>query len=554
MKKIFLFLSAALLLTAACNKSETVVRELGSNELGFRALSGNTTKAGELDGVILPNSYGIYAAASQKNASGLIENASFFSGNEHLFATADDPATAASLWKGDPAVFWPIGGVRMDFLAYAIQKANHAGALATGVWRADWDYATTDVARQVSFKDVDTYANQNDVLFAVANDQTSAANGGSGKSVALEFNHAQALLIFNVKANNADKVTINEISFVTPERVAALRAYQNALAAYDPSAHDAWQAVKDAHDAWVSKKAAHDAWQAVKDAHDAWVSKKAAHDAWQDVKDAHDAWQAVKDAHDAWVSKKAAHDAWQDVKDTHDAWVAKKAADGYDDMDDAGKAAWDAANPEPAAPGDEPAAPGAEPEAPGVEPEAPGVEPEAPGVEPEAPGVEPEAPGEEPAVPGPEPSGAPVLADLADADVTLKTVGTFTVNNERNILAADWTFGSGATKAENYKMKSGSTLSPANVDLIASCIDYGTAVGTENTQLGETLLIPEQEKVNFTIKYTAGGNTMYYTVNDFRGVWQKGHKYVYNIDLLVNEIVITEQVADFTMSQSPVAL
>jgi hypothetical protein len=435
MKKIFLFLSAAALMAVACNKSETVVRELGSNELGFRALSGNTTKAGELDGVILPNTYGIYAAATQRNASGLIENASFFSGDEHLFATADDPATAASLWKGEPAVFWPIGGVRMDFLAYAILKANHADAPAAGVWRADWDYATTDVARQVSFKDVDTYANQNDVLFAVANDQTSAANGGSGKSVALEFNHAQALLIFNVKANDADKVTINEISFVTPERVAALRAYQNASAAYDPSAHDAWAAKKLAHDTWAQKKI----------------------------------------------------------------------DENYDGMDAGEKAAWDAANPEP---------------------DAPGVEP----------------------------AGAPVLADLADADVTLKTVGTFTVNNERNILVAGWTFGAGATKAENYKMKSGSTLSPANVDLIASCIDYGTPVGTANTQLGETLLIPEQEKVNFTIKYTAGGNTMYYTVNDFRGVWQKGHKYVYNIDLTINEIVITEEVVDFVANQSPVAL
>lgn len=487
MKKIFLFLSAAVLLTAACNKSETVVRELGSNELGFRALSSNTTKAGELDGVILPNTYGIYAAATQRNASGLIENASFFSGNEHLFATADDPATEVSLWNGEPAVFWPIGGVRMDFLAYAIKKASHDPELPDpDRWLASWDYATTDVARQVSFKDVDTYANQDDVLYAVANDQTSAANGGSGKSVALEFNHAQALLIFNVKANDADKVTINEISFVTPERVSALRAYQNAVAAYDDAEHAAWQAVKDAHDAWVSKKATHDAWQAVKDA----------------------------------------HDAWQTIKNTHDAWETQKITDEYDDKDSDGKAAWDAANPEPPVPGDEP----------------------------DAPGVEPDAPGDEPAEPGPEPSGAPVLADLEDSDVTLKTVGTFTVNNERNILAAGWTFGDGATKAENYKMKSGSTLSPANLDLIASCIDYGTPVGTENTQLGETLLIPEQEKVNFTIKYTVGGKTMYYTVNDFRGIWQKGHKYVYGIDLLVNEIVITEEVADFTMSQSPVAL
>lgn len=478
MKKIFLFLIAAALMAVACNKSETVVRELGSNELGFRALSGNTTKAGELDGVILPNTYGIYAAATQRNASGLIENASFFSGNEHLFATADEPATAASLWKGEPAVFWPIGGVRMDFLAYAILKANHVADPATGVWRADWDYATTDVARQVSFKDVDTYANQNDVLFAAANDQTSAANGGSGKSVALEFNHAQALLIFNVKASTADQISIDEISFVTPERVEALRTYQNAVAAYDNAEHAAWQAAKDAHDAWVNDNAAYQAYQQ-------YLTQKGI-------------WEAEQSA------------AYADID----------ADDQYETPDDkaAAKAAWDAEHPAP------------------------------------TPVAEADDPGPEPAEPGPEPSGAPVLADLTDADVTLKTIGTFTVNNERNILAADWTFGDGATKAENYKMKSGSTLSPANVDLIASCIDYGTPVGTENTQLGETLLIPEQDKVNFTIKYTVGGKTMYYTVNDFRGVWRRGTKYIYNVDLLVNEIVITEEVVDYAPSQSPVAL
>lgn len=479
MKKIFLFLSAAVLLTAACNKSETVVRELGSNELGFRALSGNTTKAGELDGVILPNTYGIYAAATQRNASGLIENASFFSGDEHLFATADDPATAASLWKGEPAVFWPIGGVRMDFLAYAIKKTSHVSELpGPGKWLASWDYATTDVARQVSFNDVDTYANQDDLLYAAANDQTSAANGGSGKSVALEFNHAQALLIFNVKANDADKVTINEISFVTPERVAALRAYQNAVAAYDDAEHAAWVAKKAAHDAWVDNNAAYVAYQ-------------------------------------QYLTDKG---IWEGDQGT--AYAAIDANPDYttDEERSAAKTAWDAEHPAP------------------------------------TPVAEAADPGPEPAAPGPEPSGAPVLADLEDDDVTLKTVGTFTINNERNILAAGWTFGAGATKAENYKMKSGSSLSPANVDLIASCIDYGTPVGTVNTQLGETLLIPEQEKVNFTIKYTSGGNTMYYTVNDFRGVWQKGHKYVYNIDLLINEIVITEEVVDFDMTQSPVAL
>ena len=428
MKKIFLFICAAALMAVACNKSETVVREMAPSELGFRALSGKLTKAGEINGTILPATYGIYAAATQKNASGLIENASFFSTQEQLFAV-DGESTAASLWKASPAVYWPIGGVKLDFLAYGILQANHAGALATGVWRADWDYASTDIARQVSFKNVDTYAHQDDVVYAVANDQTSAANGGDGHSVALTFDHAQALLIFNVKASVAEKIAINEISFVTPERVQALRTYQNGVAAYTPL-HAQWEADKTA--------------------------------AYADI----------------------------DADDEHYPNPEDKAT---------AKEAWDTAHPEPV---------------------------------------------------------APVLADLEDEDVTLKTVGTFTVNNERNILAADWSFGAGATKAENYKMKAGSTRSAANSASGEGCIDYGTAIANtaDYTQLGETLLIPQQEKVNFTIKYTAGGNTMYYTVNDFRGVWEKGHKYLYNIDLTINEVVITETVVDYSPAATPVSL
>lgn len=515
MKKIFLFLSAAVLMAVSCIKSETVYTQQ-PNELGFRVFSGNITKGAELTGTILPNTYGIYTAATQKNASGLIENPSFFANVEQLFGTEDDDPGAAGpdnrLWHAGSyaagtftpsPLYWPIGGVKMDFLSYAMRMASREGVLA-GDWKADWDNYRTDAASQVSFKDVDTYANQEDVMYAYANGQTSGANAGSGKSVHLEFNHAQAMLIFNVRVNAEevkDKINIHEISFVTPERIEALRAYQNAVAAYDDAEHAAWQAIKDAHDAWVSKKAAHDAWQ--------------------DVKDAHDAWQAIKD--------------------THDAWVTKKADDGYEGMDDGAKEAWDAANPEPPMPG----------------------------VEPDAPGVEPEAPGDEPAVPGPEPSGAPVLADLVDDDVILKTVGTFTVNNSRNILQAGWTYKAQtdpkkACVKENYRMPLNAitAASDSNSEVDAKdtyFTNYGAAMGKYDGehyyQLGDILLIPEQDKVNFTIEYEVGGKTMFYTFNDVRGVWEKGKKYMYNLDLTLNEIVITENVVDYVAAPAtPVVL
>ena len=76
--------------------------------------------------------------------------------------------------------------------------------------------------------------------------------------------------------------------------------------------------------------------------------------------------------------------------------------------------------------------------------------------------------------------------------------------------------------------------------------DYGTALTSEPyLQLGETLLVPQQQARNFCVTYTVGGNTLQYYYNVPRRVWQAGYKYVYNLDINLNEIIITETVADF---------
>ena len=415
MKRTLLLAGAALLALVACNKSQTVVKEApSSREMTFKVVAQNTTKAGELTGSILPSTYGIYAAATQKNANGLIENPTFFNTPfEQLFGTnvTPDPAAAGPderLWHAgsytdDPspaftpeAIYWPIGSVKMDFLAYAIPMADHNNTIAHDAvanpgtdWVACWDNVLTDIASQVTFYDVDTYANQVDVLYAKANGQTNVENGGTGNSVAMAFKHAQALLIFNVRINEAasGKIAIDEIGFYTPERVNAMRADQVSVAA----------------------------------------------------------------------------------------------------------------------------------------------------------------------------GNSPALAALTDADVTLKTFGTFRVNNSRNELQANWMFGKNkadasvsATRLANYKMPSclvSPVISLSNkAGLSSSAVDYGAAIAYDENkyhQLGETLLVPEQEKVNFTITYTVGGKQFFYTFNDLRGVWEMGKKYIYDLDLTMNEIVITESVADF---------
>ena len=398
MKKSFIFLTmAAALAVVACNKSVDVETPGMPNELSFKAVAANSTKAGELDGTVMPESYGIYVAASQKSSVGDMENPNFFTGTEQLFKTADSPSVSGSLWKAHNGtdfapLYWPIGGVRMDFLAYAMPVADHnamaASAAAAADWTAFFNDNLTNAAKTLSFNGVDTYKNQVDVLYAAANDCTTAANAVAPDYVKMSFEHAQALLIFNVKVNTGAVITIDDIAFYTDERVDAMRADQVAVAG----------------------------------------------------------------------------------------------------------------------------------------------------------------------------GAATALAALAASDVTLKTIGTFTVDNSHIDLGAAWS--ALATSEENYKMPDfGATpaVSPCNSTDITATQKYGVAVAKVDAvpnyaQLGETLLIPEQDKQKFTISYTIGGNKYMYTYNDLRGLWQKGHKYIYNIDLSLNEIIITEEVADFDPSTQAVPL
>ena len=437
MKKTFLFLSAAVLLLAACNKTETVRTEVpdAGNPIAFKAISGTLTKGAELSGSYLAEGYGIYAAATQKSASGVIENASYFSGDEQLFKNEGDATDAATPWKAHNGtafapVYWPIGGdAKLDFLAYAEKTDNHSDV--DGKWKVVFDYPTTDITRQFTITAVDTYANQNDFLYAAKQNQSKAENSGTGKSVNLSFEHAQALLIFNVKVNDAAAASglkINKIMFIDDSRLQELRENAQAVQSFDASAHAAWVTARDAKYGEID-------------------------------------------------------------------------ADGTIVDKDAAKATWLADNPEPAA-------------------------------------------------------SAPVLDEIEDEQVPLLTVGTFTVNNEKVELEAAWSALS--SKKDNYVMP--------NFVLDGDAIDAGAVVSAANSgisekaaytlpiassanfaQLGETLLIPQQEKLNFVIEYVSGGNTMYYRPNNVRGIWEMGKKYIYNLDIDVAEIEITESVADYVL-------
>lgn len=208
MKKLMILAGAALVALVACNKSETVVKE-SQSEITFKVVSQPTTKADpELTGTSLgtDNAYVIYASASSKT------NAKYFTDQLFSYITASTSWEASSAAGTAAPIYWPFGGEKVDFLAYALKPAAKT-ALSPA-------FNGTTSAQDFTITSWDTYANQYDVMYAVKNAQTSTTNGGV---VAMEFEHAQALLSFTAVASIASEVTINSITVKGLETVGTLK-------------------------------------------------------------------------------------------------------------------------------------------------------------------------------------------------------------------------------------------------------------------------------------------------------------------------------------------
>lgn len=117
----------------------------------------------------------------------------------------------------------------------------------------------------------------------------------------------------------------------------------------------------------------------------------------------------------------------------------------------------------------------------------------------------------------------------------LKVNGKFVIDNTKNVLNAHW-----------------EDLAPiANKDVVAPGADpaadnLGEALtAAAYAQVGSSLLIPQQPRINFTINYNIGANQMEYTVNLPRGNWEMGKKYIYQLNITLNEIIATQVVSNY---------
>ena len=117
----------------------------------------------------------------------------------------------------------------------------------------------------------------------------------------------------------------------------------------------------------------------------------------------------------------------------------------------------------------------------------------------------------------------------------LKVNGDFVIDNTKNSLNPHW---------ENLAAVATKDVVAPGADPAADNLSEALTSATY-VQIGSSLLIPQQPRINFTINYTISGNTMEYTVNLPRGNWEMGKKYIYQLDITLNEIIATQVVSDY---------
>lgn len=237
MKRLLLtlFAGTAVLLAAVSCFTTEIVQDETPVEIAFNAVANPATKADpELTGASLgtDNDYVIYAAASADGSPKYFDPAATSYGGQ-LFAYFTDGAKWSPA-SGSPYIkqhiYWPFGGVKVDFLAYALTPDAKTALSPT--------FHAETHAREFTIDSWNTFDDQFDVMYAVANGCVPGTDG----NVALAFKHAQALIAFTAKKSatttvdlTINKITIKDLEYAGTLKVDNYRA--NLKASWTISAH-----------------------------------------------------------------------------------------------------------------------------------------------------------------------------------------------------------------------------------------------------------------------------------------------------------------------------
>ena len=200
MKRIFFALAVVAFVFASC-ADINVVENKDPKAISFQTMVAKVTKANAITGNTVPTDSLIYAAATYRTLDGDIVDPNFMKLGGQLVKDATMwLAHDGTKWNFNDGAFktlyYPLNG-KLDFLACVPEKVDD------GVWKQSTKLAdlTYDSASGLTVEEIDTRDNQHDFLWAASNDNT-ADNG----PVVLNFNHAQAMIVFNVMRENEDFV------------------------------------------------------------------------------------------------------------------------------------------------------------------------------------------------------------------------------------------------------------------------------------------------------------------------------------------------------------
>ena len=205
-------LTGCLALACACARTITVTE---APELSLNAAASASVKADpELVGASLgvDNTYVILASASAAEEPEFMREQLFtyFSETAKWQASAASGPGLGGSYTHDPK-FWPLGGVKVDFLALALKPAAYDALNADPGSISFYRPSDGGVAAGVSVVEWDTYADQYDVMYAVNNAQSSRSNPGG--TVPLEFQHSMAVVGFTAKsASDAGVFTLKDLT------------------------------------------------------------------------------------------------------------------------------------------------------------------------------------------------------------------------------------------------------------------------------------------------------------------------------------------------------
>ena len=199
--------------------------------LGRSAVAVNGSRGSVIDKAedLQKVSEGFGVFGNYKENDGLEFGSNLFDNVQVTYSSSTEPAK----WKYDNTKYWPTEG-HIDFLAYAPYKEGK----------------TLTNTSCIDFTVESEAANQKDLLWANAKDQTKAKNSGENK-VKFTFKHALAKIGYSVKSNadyDHTTITIKSIKLVGSEDENTNAFYTNGtidLSKADNKANDLWKTTSD---------------------------------------------------------------------------------------------------------------------------------------------------------------------------------------------------------------------------------------------------------------------------------------------------------------------